>query len=222
MTHPYHQHKEVKAGHKRAKEMSKHFKSGGAVKLATGGAVTLKRGGKAKHEEVKAEGKASGGRLDKRARGGGTKKHGKGHHTHINIMVAPKGGDGAPPPGLGGGGPPIGGAPPMVPKAPMGPPIGGPMGAGPPGLPPPGAAGPPKPPGMMERGGKVYSGISSKANIDKWADRASSNTRYASGGVVDGAIAPFKPPHMKGGAGGARGRLDKEKSYGLKPNTKGS
>lgn len=209
MAHPYNHVREKKPGQKRAHEMSKHFKSGGAVKLATGGAVKLKTGG-ATHTDMKAEGGAVSGRLDKRARGGGTKKHGKGHHTHINIMVAPKGGDGAPPPGLGAGGPPMG-APPMAPKGPMTPPMGGPMGAGPPGM-------PPKPPGMMKRGGKVYSGLSSKENIKHWGERTSSNTRYAEGG----AIAPFKPPHMKGGAGGARGRIDKEKAYGIKPNTKGS
>lgn len=216
MTHPYSQHKEVKHGQKRAKEMFKHFKQGGAVKLATGGEVKkLKRGGHAK-EEVKAEGKASGGRLDKRARGGGVKKHGKGHHTHINIMVAPKGGDGAgPPPGLGAGGPPPGGAPPMVPKGPM-PPPGGALGAGPPGMPPgmppPGAGGPPgmKPPGMMKRGGRASapSGLSSKANIDKWAARTSSNShdKYAKGGMVP----------MKAGAMSGEGRLEKKRAYGAK------
>lgn len=210
MAHPYSEHKEVHKGRKRAQEMAKHFKSGGAVKLATGGSAgTFKRGGHAKEEaEVKAEGKASGGRLDKRARGGGTKKGGKGHHTHINIMVAPKGGDAAPPPGLGAGGPPpppmAGGAPPMVPKGPMPPPPGGPMGGagGPPGMPPPGM----KPPGMMKSGGKVYSGLSSKANIKDWAERASSNSRYEKGGKV-----PMKAGSMTG-----EGRLEKKKAYGAK------
>lgn len=214
MAHPYSQHKEVHKGQRRAKEMARHFKQGGAVKLATGGSTgSFKRGGHAKkEEEVKVEGKASGGRLDKYARGGGTKKHGKGHHTHINIMVAPKGGDAAPSPGLGAGGPPpmAGGAPPMMPpKAPMGPPPGGPMGAGapglPPGMPPPGAGGP-KPPGMMKRGGKVYSGLSSKANISDWAKRATGNSCYEKGGKVP----------MKAGAMTGEGRLEKKRAYGTK------
>jgi hypothetical protein len=210
MAHPYSQHKEVHAGKKRAHEMSKSYKRGGSVKANDHDADDKPH---AKHKaeggEIKAEGKASGGRLDKFARGGAAKKHGKGH-THINIVVAPKGGDGpAPPPGLGAGGPPMGGAPPMPPKPPMGPPPGGPMGAGPPGgpMPPPGM----KPPGMMKDGGKVYSGISSKKNIEHWAGRATSNTKYNTGG----AIAPLNPPHLKGGAGGAAGRLSK-RAYGLK------
>lgn len=215
MAHPYDHKREVKPGKKRAGEFAKHFKTGGAVK-ATGGEVkALKTGGSAK-VETKAAGGSVKPRLDKFARGGAAKK--KGHHTHINIMVAPKGGDGAPPP-LGAGGPPPVGAPPMVPKGPMPPPPGGPMGAGPPGMPP--GIGGPKPPGMMKRGGKVYSGISSKANIEHWAKRTGENTKYAKGGAVtDGAIAPFKPPHMEGGAGGARGRMDKKRAYGITPNTK--
>lgn len=208
MSHPYAQHKEVKAGSRRAKEMAKGFKSGGAVQLATGGATPLKRGGKAKHKEVKVEGKASGGRLDKFARGGAAKKSGKGHHTHINIMVAPKGGDGAPPMGAGGPPPMAGGAPPMVPKGPMPPPPGGPMAGGmpgmPPGAPPPGGG--MKPPGMMKRGGSVPSGLSSKSNIELWGKRASSNSKYEAGGKVP----------MKAGAMTGEGRLEKKRAYGAK------
>lgn len=86
------------------------------TKLATGGAV---------------EGKASGGRLDKMARGG--KHHGK-PHTKITIVNAPQS---APAPA---------GA--MMPHPPM------PMGAGP--MPAPGMNGP-MPPGlpMRKAGGKV-------------------------------------------------------------------
>lgn len=88
----------------------------------------------------------SGGRADKLARGGKTKKTHKG--TTINIVTMPHGG--AP------GGPPQMGAapPPMPPRPPMAPPPG--AGAPPPGpgaMPPPGMA--PKPPGMMKKGGHV-------------------------------------------------------------------
>jgi hypothetical protein len=220
MAHPYQSHREVHAGQKRAKEMAKHYKRGGKVHGDEAEDKTLIK--KMLKEHDKAEHKATGGaavsRLDKRARGGGVKKGSKGHHTHINIMVAPKGGDAGPPPGLGAGGPPPppmgGGAPPMVPKGPMPPPPGGPMGGGPPGMPPgmppPGAGGPPKPPGMMKRGGKVYSGLSSKANIEHWAKRTGENTRYAKGGMV----------HMTAGSRSGEGRLEKEKAYGAKARGK--
>ncbi len=209
MAHPYSHIREKNPGKKRAHEMSKHFKRGGKVHgdEAEDKAMIKKM---VKKEDLKAEGGAVKPRLDKMARGGKAK-----HHTHINIMVAPKGGDGAPPPGLGAGGPPM--APPMGPKPPMGPPPGGPMGAGPPGLPPgmpPPGAGGPKPPGMMKRGGKAPSGISSKSNIEAWGNRTTSNTKYESGGRV-----PLKYPPMKGGAGGANGRLAKKDSYGLKPKS---
>jgi hypothetical protein len=62
-----------------------------------------------------------------------------------------------------------------------------------------------KPPGMMKRGGAAQpSGLSSKANIDKWADRTRSNTRYEKGGKVP----------MKAGSENGMGRLDKKSAYG--------
>lgn len=149
MTHPFQSYREMNPGQKRGKQRMKEA-CGGAVKYATGGAIkSVKVSAHAAGGEVKAVGKASGGRLDKLARGGRTKKGGKGNHTHINIMVAPKGGADAGaglPPDLGAG------APPMVPKGPMGPPPGA-LGAGPPGMPP--GMPPPKPPGMMASGGKI-------------------------------------------------------------------
>lgn len=149
MTHPYQANREMHPGQKRGKQRMKEA-CGGSVKYATGGAVkSSKPATHAAGGEVKAVGKASGGRLDKLARGGRTKKGGKGNHTKINIIVAPKGGgDAGAPPDLGAGAPPPMGAPPMVPKGPMGPPPGA-LGAGPPGMPPP------KPPGMMSKGGKI-------------------------------------------------------------------
>src|SRR5882724_3187254 len=152
MTHPFANLREMNAGRKKAGQRMKEA-CGRAVKYATGGSVkSAKPSAHAAGGEVKAVGKASGGRLDKLARGGRTKKGGKGNHTKINIIMAPKGGAGAPPPDLGAGPPPMG-APPMVPKGPMGPPPGA-LGAGPPGMPP--GMPPPKPPGMMSTGGKIY------------------------------------------------------------------
>ena len=153
MTHPFANLREVNSGRKKAGQRMKEA-CGGGVKYAKGGAVkSAKLATHAAGGEVKAVGKASGGRLDKFARGGRTKKGGKGNHTKINIMVAPKGGaDAGLPPDLGAGAPPMG-APPMVPKGPMGPPPGA-LGAGPPGMPP--GMPSPKPPGMMSTGGKIY------------------------------------------------------------------
>jgi hypothetical protein len=124
--------------------MSKHFKRGG--KVHDDEAADRKLFGKMmkEHEagETKAEGKKSGGRLDKYARGGKTKDK-KG--THINIAVVNPHKDAAP------GVPPAGGPPGLPPGLPAGGPPGLPPG-GPPGMPPPGM----KPPGMMRKGGKVY------------------------------------------------------------------
>lgn len=143
--HPFSQHKEHKASKSRVHSMFKHLARGGRAessasapaKKATGGAVD---------SDTPVVGKASGGRLDKHARGGKVKGKGK-HGNHVNIaIVAPHG---APSPEAGAA---PGGMPMPPPRLPMG-------GPGmPPGLPPGGPPGMPpgmKPPGMMKRGGKV-------------------------------------------------------------------
>jgi len=142
MAHSHAHLREMHPGRKRAHEMSKHFKRGG--KVHDDEAADKKLFGKMikqhEKEESKVEGKKSGGRLDKYARGGKTKG---GHHTKINIVVAPKGphpADGAAPAGVL---PPVGpGGPPMPPPG---------LGAGPggPPMPPPGM----RPP--MKKGGRV-------------------------------------------------------------------
>ena len=136
----------------------------------------------------KVHGKSAPKRLDhggKFAKGGRV-KHGKGGKGKVttNVIIAPQGG--------GAGGPPH---PPMMLPPGMKPPMG--AGPGGPPMPPPGAGGPPgMPPGAppqvgpMKRGGRV---------------------KRASGGAVKPEAVSAK---QKGGAGGARGRLDKAKAYG--------
>jgi hypothetical protein len=206
MTHLYSQYREKNPGQAKAKSRVKNYQDGGSVDDYAAPSASQRKAMDARTKAdaaTKATGGAASPRLDKRARGGGLKKGKKGHNnTHINILVSPKGGDAAvPPPGAMAGPPGAGGPPPMPPKMPMGPPPGGPMGAPPPGMKPPGGI-----PGMMARGGKTMSGISSKENLAKWADRAKSNTKYEKGGKVP----------MKGGAESGEGRLDKIRAYGRK------
>lgn len=132
--HPYAKHSESAAGKARAKHLTKSYKKGGHVHSDEPEDRKLfkKMFKEEEKGESKVEGKASGGRLDKFARGGKTKKP-KGE-TNVNIVIAaPRKGD-APAAMAGGLPPPPGG-----------------------GLPPPPMGGPPPGPGMppMKRGGKV-------------------------------------------------------------------
>lgn len=156
--HSHHAHRAHKVSKSRVKHIMHGHKRGGGVHHDDEAAdrKLFNKLIKEHHaKEHKVEGHASGGRLDKYARGGKT-KGGKGkHHTQVNIaVVSPHGGvggspspSGASPAGLGlpGGGPP---RPPMPP----GPPPGAMPPGGPPGMPPGMGM---KPPGMMKRGGKV-------------------------------------------------------------------
>src|SRR5271163_1605367 len=98
MAHPYAQHKEHHAGKARVHKMHGHFNHGGKVEREEE-KKERRHEHKADGGKVKTDMKATGGaakpRLDKFARGGKTKHGGKAahHHTKINIMVAPKGGD---------------------------------------------------------------------------------------------------------------------------------
>jgi hypothetical protein len=131
MAHPYQAHREKHPGRKRAAEMARCFATGGKV-TGPGGAKAFKSGGKVAAEQASVEGRASGGRLDKYARGGKAKGKGK-KGNNVNILIAPKEKEEKI----------------MLPPPPGGP--GGPLPAGP----PPGAGGPPMPLPGMKRGGKV-------------------------------------------------------------------
>jgi len=205
MAHPYAQHKGKHPHHShRVKKLFGHMADGGKVTEKDKGLVKeIIDVHRKEHKMIHADQKACGGkampRMDKYARGGKVKS--KGHHTKINIIVAPKGGDhaGSPPmmPPPGGPPPGAGAPPPMSPKAPMAPPP-NPMAGGMPGM-----GGPPG----MKHGGKVRprSGISSPKNLKEWANYASSNTRYAEGGKVTKYTA---------GAGTGEGRKQKIAHYG--------
>ena len=116
MAHPYAKNRSDLVSHNRVKEYMKGYASGGAVKAyKAGGAVAPAK--KAGGGEVKVPALATGGRLDKFARGGGTKKK---PETQINIAVVQPSKDSPPETGstpAGGALPPPGGLPPPPPAA---------------------------------------------------------------------------------------------------------
>lgn len=144
-----------------------------------------------KKEDAKEGGKVSGKHAAKRldhggkfAKGGRVKHKGSGGSKTRVNVIIA-------PQGGGGGHPPM----PMPPPGAMKPP----MGAGAPPMPPPGAGGPPggmpmPPPGAppmgAKRGGRIH---------------------LKRGGAVKPEAISAK---IKGGAGGAKGRLDKVRTYG--------
>ena len=142
-------------------------------------------------------------RLD-RARGGKAKGgRGRGKsHTNVNVIVAPGHGGPMPIPVPIGAGP--GGPPPMMP----------PPGAG---APPPGLGGPP--PGMGAMPPRPMPGPPVGAGVPGMGMRArGGRAGYKAGGVVSDM--ENKPAtgsgagDQEGGAGGARGRLEKIADYG--------
>ena len=149
MAHPYQEHRQPHHEKERVKHLCRGgYASGGAVKEREVAKKAL-ASHKAEHEALKGEGKKPKHRADrvKRAKGGRVKhKSGK---TNVNVIVAPKGGDGAPPM------PPMAGlaphpAPPPVAAAPAAPP----MAAKPP-MPPMGVGAPPPGMPLRKKGGRV-------------------------------------------------------------------
>jgi len=180
MAHPFAKNSEMASGKEKAKALTKGYKTGGSIgKAVTSNPAKYASGGSTSGSaDMKTVGKASGGRLDKFARGGRSKGKKGGNKTNINIVVAPHGKHpavGAAPPAPGDLPPPGGGPMPPPPGGPMGgPPLGGPPGGipgGPPGMPP---GMPPKPPGMMARGG----GIKMKAGAESGEGRLEKARKY--------------------------------------------
>ncbi len=185
---------------------------------------SIKGGKEMPRGDLKATGENPKTRLDKYARGGRAKK---GNNVTINI-VTPRAPSGAPPDvGAGGPLPPVG-PPPDVGVPPGGPPI-GPVAAGPGGPPPVIPGGPPIP--MRKQGGKVMAkkwyggGMGRPAGLPVQAAPQAVAARPA--------VVPAGPPMVMRAAGGkvgnkyvgggdsGVGRLEKIKSYGLKPSKKG-
>jgi hypothetical protein len=144
------------------------------------------------------DGMDSGGRADRAPRGRGKVK-GKGGKTVVNVLNMQH-------PGAGGGLPP-GAPPPRPPMPPPGAMAGGPpppMGGPPPGLPPG---------GPMKRGGRA-----SEDGIDTWRNpiKGANADQAKRGGKTHKSKRPHaefkrggKIPHLTGGSGGGRGRLEK-------------
>ena len=189
-----------KKGHKRLDHKAKKKSGGGKVEAPW---MASDKESRESHppmdEEANTANRASGGRVHRAAGGrvqalarGGKVKHGKaGSKTKVNVIIAPQGGGHPPmpmpPPGAMAGHP-------MPPPGAGGPPPGLPPG-GPPGgmpMPPPGGM-PPHPMGPMRRGGRV--------------------SAFKRGGKV-GKSPEAVSKAQEGGAGGARGRLDKIREYG--------
>lgn len=142
MAHTYQEHREDKHAKDRVAHITKAYATGGAVHDDAAEDEKMLKA-KIKPSAMKAkggkiEGKSAKARLDrggiKRANGG---KVGKKGATTVNVIIAGKGGEGAPggpPPGIGAAAP----TPVPPPRPPM---------------PPPGIAGPGMPPGGMPPGG---------------------------------------------------------------------
>ncbi len=159
MTHPFSQYRQSKVERSRVGTLTKGYAAGGSVQPATTVSRPTKETGGA---ALAIEGRKSGGRLDKFARGGGVKKG----STNVNVIIAPQGGA----------------APPMAPPVP-------PLAAGPP-MPPPKP--PMMPPGgapMMQRhGGRAYAKGGAVADGPAWKEGLRNGTQVQhTDGKNDGA-----------------------------------
>ena len=187
MAHPYHEHRQHKVEHSRVGHITRGYAKGGAVHYDEAEDEKLIR------KEVKkgALKRAAGGRIQGRAAGGRLDRKGKKRgETNVNVIVAPHpggvpGGAGAPPPGIGAAAGPM----PVPPPRPPMPPAGGP-GMLPPGMPPGGPGGMPPPGGppmIRARGGRVgKAGDGKGSELEGGAKTDKAIPKRARGGAVDG------------------------------------
>src|SRR6266702_8869775 len=99
MAHPYSGHRENAVGHRRAKLMTtgKQYARGGSAEKKESKAEEKGETAKEEAREARVEGKAAGGRLDKRARGGVIKGYQMGggirkltpskHKPHVGVHI---------------------------------------------------------------------------------------------------------------------------------------
>lgn len=189
MSHPFASARQHLVEKSRVAGMCKGYAAGGAVASPSAAAVKPKRatGGSVSSP---IEGRKSGGRLDKFARGGAVKKGA----TNVNVIIAPQGG--------GAAAPPVVGLPPPIPAGP--PPM--PAGAMPPG----------GPPGMGQRhGGRAYAsgGSVKEQSVKAGTPVMNSPGKSDLGDIYRGKQITYakggRAYPIKDGAGSGPGRLEK-------------
>ena len=193
MAHPFANVREHKVQRSRVSDMTKGYASGGNIGAAIDHRLLKADGGKPR--ALKLDGKKSGMRLDRFARGGKVKK-GKGS-THVNVVVAPQGGH-PPPPPFPALMPPVGGTPSLPPGMPPHPPM-MPPGAMPPGM---GAGMPGLPPGIRKSGGRTYASGGKVADGAAWKEglRNMTPVQHSDGKNDQSGLGRGKPiTYAKGG-----------------------
>lgn len=217
MSHPYSEHRQHHAQHKRVGHLTgasagnvipPHVMAS-AKKRASGGRVDSQR------DAIAVTGKPPRQRLDRpmRAKGGRTKHKG----TNINIIMGHPGGAPMPPPMAAGPAAPPMAAPAMPPRPPMVPPMAGAA----PGMPP---GGPIRKAGgrAYATGGAVKSGPAWNAGLKAGTQVQHTNNKgdtanigrgrvitYRTGGAVEHPANGGMAPHLPSGAGGGKARLAK-------------
>ena len=159
MAHPFANVREHKVHRSRVASMTKGYAGGGHSDEPADRKLIK---GMVKPGALKMDGKKSGGRLDRFARGGKVKKGG----TNVNVIIAPQGGH-----------------PPSPPPPALMPPAGGPPPSLPPGMPPTGGAPPGMgagmPPGLHKHGGRAYAKGGKVADGAAWKEGLKNGTKVS-------------------------------------------